>query len=593
MGSKVVYMRDALGWDVTAPEMSELGWSIASQTEVLIRHLDEEQYDLVAGSSMGGLAAANASSKRPEADIRLLLIAPSFGLAENWEGMEEAGRSAWKLTGERRYTGFELDILLPWEFMESAEKMSWPETAHPTAIMHGINDEVVPISYSRKVAEECANVKLHEVDDNHRMKGSLRLIPEIVAGLMEGVGDEAAVLLEKFQNRLDEDGEKLEVPKQSSTEVSDVEEQGVQVTGDIDDDLELESEASEKSEEAEREIQDMQAEMKRLEAEMARKQEVLEASKEEARTEREARDRAEAEAEEARLEAEARAGVEEARKKAEAEVIAAKVKAEEARMNAEVEEAEAEEARMNAEVEEAEAEEAKAEAEAAENRVVEAVRKAEEAGKDIEQIASEAEKEEREGLILERVGLRSEQINWAQIGKSENGEADDLTRINGLDDFSQKKLNVLGIHSFGQISKMDPETSELVNDALEFMPGRITEMEWTQQAMTLIGLEEVGAGSQTEETGGEDSDRVGLNEINWTQIGRAENEGPDDLTKIKGIDDLIQKKLNVIGIHTFEQISRMDKVTAEAVNGALEMMPGRVAKMMWVQQAMTLIGQCD
>ena len=590
MGSKVVYMRDALGWDVTAPEMSELGWSIASQTEVLIRHLDEEQYDLVAGSSMGGLAAANASSKRPEADIRLLLIAPSFGLAENWEGMEEAGRSAWKLTGERRYTGFELDILLPWEFMESAEKMSWPETAHPTAIMHGINDEVVPISYSRKVAEECANVKLHEVDDNHRMKGSLRLIPEIVAGLMEGVGDEAAVLLEKFQNRLDEDGEKLEVPKQSSTEVSDVEEQGVQVTGDIDDDLELESEASEKSEEAEREIQDMQAEMKRLEAEMARKQEVLEASKEEARTEREARDRAEAEAEEARLEAEARAGVEEARKKAEAEVIAAKVEAEEARMNAEVEEAEAEEARMNAEVEEAEAEEAKAEAEAAENRVVEAVRKAEEAGKDIEQIASEAEKEEREGLILERVGLRSEQINWALIGKSENGEADDLTRINGLDDFSQKKLNVLGIHSFGQISKMDPETSELVNDALEFMPGRITEMEWTQQAMTLIGLEEVGAGSQTEETGGDDSDRVGLNEINWTQIGRAENEGPDDLTKIKGIDDLIQKKLNVIGIHTFEQISKMDKVTAEAVNGALEMMPGRVAKMMWAQQAMTLIG---
>ena len=576
MGSKVVYMRDALGWDVTAPEMSELGWSIASQTEVLIRHLDEEQYDLVAGSSMGGLAAANASSKRPEADIRLLLIAPSFGLAENWEGMEEAGRSAWKLTGERRYTGFELDILLPWEFMESAEKMSWPETAHPTAIMHGINDEVVPISYSRKVAEECANVKLHEVDDNHRMKGSLRLIPDIVTGLMGSAGDEGAVLLEKFQNRLDEDGEKLEVPKQSSTEVSDVEEQGVQVTGDIDDDLELESEASEKSEEAEREIQDMQAEMKRLEAEMARKQEVLEASKEEARTEREARDRAEAEAEEARLEAEARAGVEEARKKAEAEVIAAKVKAEEAR--------------MNAEVEEAEAEEAKAEAEAAENRVVEAVRKAEEAGKDIEQIASEAEKEEREGLILERVGLRSEQINWALIGKSENGEADDLTRINGLDDFSQKKLNVLGIHSFGQISKMDPETSELVNDALEFMPGRITEMEWTQQAMTLIGLEEVGAGSQTEETGGDDSDRVGLNEINWTQIGRAENEGPDDLTKIKGIDDLIQKKLNVIGIHTFEQISRMDKVTAEAVNGALEMMPGRVAKMMWAQQAMTLIG---
>ena len=40
-GSKPTYMREALGWKVTAPKMSELGWSIASQTDVLIKHLDE------------------------------------------------------------------------------------------------------------------------------------------------------------------------------------------------------------------------------------------------------------------------------------------------------------------------------------------------------------------------------------------------------------------------------------------------------------------------------------------------------------------------------------------------------------------------
>ena len=60
-GSKPTYMTDARGWDVTAPKMSELGWSIASQTEVLIRLLDKGDFDLVVGSSMGGLAAANAS----------------------------------------------------------------------------------------------------------------------------------------------------------------------------------------------------------------------------------------------------------------------------------------------------------------------------------------------------------------------------------------------------------------------------------------------------------------------------------------------------------------------------------------------------
>ena len=85
-------MKEACGWDVTAPKMSEIGWSIASQTAVLIKHLEEGEYDLVVGSSMGGLAAANASSMRPDQEIRLLLMAPAFGLAENWEDMGGSGK---------------------------------------------------------------------------------------------------------------------------------------------------------------------------------------------------------------------------------------------------------------------------------------------------------------------------------------------------------------------------------------------------------------------------------------------------------------------------------------------------------------------
>jgi hypothetical protein len=177
-------MREGLGWDVTAPLMSELGWSIEDQTELLLRHIDSGQFDLVAGSSMGGLAAANASVLRPDDEFRMLLIAPAFGLAEHWDGMEDSGRRAWKLTDQRRYKGFELDILLPWKFMEAADKMSWPMPVHLTSIMHGRYDEVVPISCSRKVAKKCDHVELHEVDDNHRMKQTLGLIPGVVESLM-------------------------------------------------------------------------------------------------------------------------------------------------------------------------------------------------------------------------------------------------------------------------------------------------------------------------------------------------------------------------------------------------------------------------
>ena len=56
-------MTEELGWDLTTPVMSELGWNIEQETEVLIRILDEEgPFDLLAGSSMGGLAIANASA---------------------------------------------------------------------------------------------------------------------------------------------------------------------------------------------------------------------------------------------------------------------------------------------------------------------------------------------------------------------------------------------------------------------------------------------------------------------------------------------------------------------------------------------------
>jgi len=99
-----------------------------------------------------------------------------------------------------------------------------------------------------------------------------------------------------------------------------------------------------------------------------------------------------------------------------------------------------------------------------------------------------ADKMEREELILERVRLKAVQVNWMQIGEGEDSEPDDLTQIEGLDDFAQMKLNALGIRTYEQISRMDPVTAEVVNDALEFTPGRVTKMMWAQQALQIMSL---------------------------------------------------------------------------------------------------------
>ena len=183
-GSKPTYMREELGWEVKSPIMSNLGWSIASQTEVLLRSIDAEEFDLVIGSSMGGLAAANASSKRPDSDFRLILIAPAFGIDRYWGGLSEEEVEEWKISGERIYSGYDLEILLPWEFMESARIMSWPKINHLTSIMHGTHDDVVDIDFSRKMAVENSLVDLYEFDDNHRMKESIGSIGVIVSDLM-------------------------------------------------------------------------------------------------------------------------------------------------------------------------------------------------------------------------------------------------------------------------------------------------------------------------------------------------------------------------------------------------------------------------
>ena len=557
-------MREALGWDVTAPKMSELGWSIANQTEVLINHLDEGEFDLIVGSSMGGLAAANASAMRPQMETSLLLIAPAFGLSENWEEMGETGRSAWKTTGERRYTGFELDIVLPWEFMESAEKMSWPMPAHPTAIMHGKYDEVVPISYSRKVAEDCENVRLHEIDDSHRMKKSMRFIQEVVSNLMHGTE------ISSFEMPEDDDGdsssgENLEVPEEVSQEVSEIEDEG--------------------GIEERPDIEKLEAEMRKLEDEIEKKKVALEESKIEALSEQKVLEEVDLEEEKERMTIEAS----DAMIKADEAVELARKEADEAAKRADEEEAEAEEARLIAEIEEDEAKEAKADADAAKRRLDEAVRKAKMAGENAEQFTNEMQKEKREDLIIERIGQRRGDLDWAKIGANFQGKnPDDLTMINGIDEFTEKKLNSLGVFTYEQISRFDSEVSRMVNDALELLPGKVEEFAWTKQAITMLDLKGVDKSSIKMEGDDDVIANLSAAQIKWAQIGKAGDRKSDDLTMIKGVDAGTEKKLKVLGIRTFDQISRMDNETAEAVNGALGMMPGRVSKMMWAEQAKTL-----
>ena len=167
--SKADHMR-SLGWDVMALDMRAQGWNQQQQTQVVLDVIDKHgPFDLLVGSSFGGLATANAAAQRPDLDLRLVLLAPAFGyhdLIHDQLGSE--GMEAWKTKGTHTF-----------------EPHGWDELHHPTAILHGIKDDVVPLANSERATEGRSNVHLEVVDDDHRLHGSLDRLADMAALVLD------------------------------------------------------------------------------------------------------------------------------------------------------------------------------------------------------------------------------------------------------------------------------------------------------------------------------------------------------------------------------------------------------------------------
>ena len=64
---------------------------------------------------------------------------------------------------------------------------------------------------------------------------------------------------------------------------------------------------------------------------------------------------------------------------------------------------------------------------------------------------------------------------------------DDLTKIKGIGPFIEKRLNMVGIYNFKQLSELEPEMLERVSTAIEFFPDRILRENWIGQAKMFTG----------------------------------------------------------------------------------------------------------
>ena len=76
--------------------------------------------------------------------------------------------------------------------------------------------------------------------------------------------------------------------------------------------------------------------------------------------------------------------------------------------------------------------------------------------------------------------------------------------------------------------------------------------------------------------------------LNFDKIGIETEANKDDLKMISGIGPFIEKKLNNIGICTYEQISNWSEEDIEDVTKKIKFFPGRIARDNWVGQAQQL-----
>ncbi|MEM0993822.1 MAG: helix-hairpin-helix domain-containing protein [Bacteroidota bacterium] len=80
---------------------------------------------------------------------------------------------------------------------------------------------------------------------------------------------------------------------------------------------------------------------------------------------------------------------------------------------------------------------------------------------------------------------RNAEVIGGRIITDESVEKDDLTLINGLGPFLEKKLNEVQIYTYDQISTWSPSDIQTITKQIGFFPGRIEQDNWVGQAARL------------------------------------------------------------------------------------------------------------
>jgi pimeloyl-ACP methyl ester carboxylesterase len=164
--------------DLNCPSFEHMTYS-AILAELNRLHRSQPGPWFMIGSSMGGYLAARWAELYPTKVARMVLLCPAFDLPGRWENDHGSQlMENWKKNGHVPIPDVSGEAKkLSWEFIEDARKHpTHPSTAAPTLIIHGTQDDVVPVESSRAYVRKHAAISLVEVDDDHGLALSIQRI---------------------------------------------------------------------------------------------------------------------------------------------------------------------------------------------------------------------------------------------------------------------------------------------------------------------------------------------------------------------------------------------------------------------------------
>lgn len=91
-----------------------------------------------------------------------------------------------------------------------------------------------------------------------------------------------------------------------------------------------------------------------------------------------------------------------------------------------------------------------------------------------------------EEAVLIRIQSRSKALDFERIGYAGPDDADNLRFIEGINPMVEHRLHAAGIYRFNQLAHLTPDDVYLLNEILEFFPGRVQRDNWVGQAKTLL-----------------------------------------------------------------------------------------------------------